>query len=152
MNTPTTDPERYRRRQRRRALIGWIGGLVAIAAFVALVVIGASESHHRRHFKVPYGEVMTSRDYAEIHEGEEDAVVLERLVESGRPEKLVEPYVLVLFPPAAEDVYCTYFEFSDEPQIFARLCFSRSTGELVQKLKNSVENPLTGQGGNGQMI
>jgi hypothetical protein len=66
---------------------------------------GASESHRRHHFRVPYGELMTSRDHAEIHLGEEDAVVLERLVESGRPEKLVEPYVLVLFPPAEEDVY-----------------------------------------------
>jgi hypothetical protein len=146
MATENPDPECYRRRQRRRASIGWIGGLVAVAACVALVVGGSSDPHHRHAFRVPYGEVMTSRDYGEIQPGEEDATVLERLAASGRPERLVEPYVLILFPAAEDGVYCTYFEFSDQPQIFARLCFSRSTGELVQKLKNSVLRALPGQG------
>jgi hypothetical protein len=149
MATAPSDPERYRRRQRRRALIGWVVGLVVLAALVFLVVHGGNQVH-RKHFKVPYGEVMTSRDYAEIHEGEEAAVVLETLDESGRPERLTEEYVLVLFPPAEEGVFCTYWEFSDKPQIFARLCFSTSTGELVQKLKNNVLHPLIG--GQGQVI
>jgi hypothetical protein len=144
------DPERYRRKQRRRALIGWFGGLLAAAAFVLAVVFGVGETDHRRRFRVPYGEVMTSRDYGEIATGEEDAVVLERLDQSGRPERLTETYVLVLFPRREEDVYCTYWEFSDQPQIFARLCFSRSNGELVLKEKNSVFHPLIG--GQGQVI
>jgi hypothetical protein len=150
MATPPSDPKTYRRRQRRRALIGWIGGLVVVAALV-LIVTGGGGSHQPREFKVPYGETMTAKDYGEIHEGEDAADVLEGLLdESGRPEKLTEEYVLVLFPPAEEDVACTYWEFSDKPQIFARLCFSRSTGELVQKLKNSVLHPLTG--GQGQVV
>src|ERR1700761_7074330 len=118
---PDRDPDsdRYRRRQRRRALIGWIGGLLGVAAFVVLVIVGSGESHPRRVFSVPYGETMTSDDYALIEEGEEDAVVLERLGASGRPERLTEPYVLELFPPREEGTACTYWEFSDEPQIFA---------------------------------
>ena len=149
MATPPSDPQHYRRRQRRRAVIGWIGGLLVLAALVFLVVHGGNQVH-RKHFKVPYGEVMTSRDYAEIHEGEEAAVVLETLDESGRPERLTEEYVLVLFPPAEEGVYCTYWEFSDEPQIFARLCFATDDGELVEKRKHSVLHPPVG--GQGQVI
>ncbi len=142
MAIPLSDPERYRRRQRRRAAVGWLGGFIVIATLVLAVGLSAVETRHHRAFKVPYGEVMTSRDYGEIATGEEDAVVLERLDESGRPERLTEPYVLALFPPAEEGIYCTYWEFSDKPQIFARLCFSTATGELVRKEKNSVLHPL----------
>jgi hypothetical protein len=150
MATAPIDPERYRRGQRRRALVGWGGVLIVAAATVLAIAIGGGENE-RQHFKVPYGEVMTSRDYGEIATGEEDAVVLERLDETGRPENLTEPYVLVLFPEREEGVYCTYWEFSDEPQIFARLCFSKSSGELVLKEKNSVFHPLEG-GGGGQVV
>jgi hypothetical protein len=139
--TEPIDPERYRRRQRRRALVGWSVGLLSVALIVVAVGLSADETRHHRAFEVPYGEVMTSRDYAEISTGEEDAVVLERLDESGRPERLTEPYVLALFPPREEGVYCTYWEFSDKPRIFARLCFSTSNGELVQKRKHDVLHP-----------
>ena len=138
----------YRRRQRRRALIGWIGGFAAVAGIVVLILASGSGSVERKPFKVPYGETMTSRQYAEIEEGEQAADVLEGLLDaSGRPEALTKKYVLVLFPPAEEGLYCTYWEFKDKPRIFARLCFSPSTGELVQKLKNSVLHPLTGRQG-----
>jgi hypothetical protein len=150
MASAPSDPERYRRVQRRRALVGWGGVLIVAAVTVLAVVLGGGEGQRRR-FKVPYGEVMTSRDYGEIATGEEDAVVLERLDETGRPEKLTEPYVLVLFPEREEGVYCTYWEFSDKPQIFARLCFSTSNGELVLKEKNSVFHPL-GKGDQGQVV
>jgi hypothetical protein len=95
---------------------------------------------------------MTAHDFTEIHLGEEDAVVLERLAESGRPERLVEPYVLVLFPPRKEGTYCTYFEFSDDPKIFARFCFSSSSGELVEKLKHDVFKPLRSATPQGQAV
>jgi hypothetical protein len=150
MATAQTDPERYRRGQRRRALIGW-GGVLLVAAVAVLAIVLGDGGHERRRFKVPYGEVMTARDYGEIATGEEDAVVLERLDETGRPERLTEPYVLVLFPEREEGLYCTYWEFSDKPQIFARLCFSESNGELVLKEKNSVFHPLGG-GDQGQVV
>jgi hypothetical protein len=150
----TDRDEGYRRRQRRRALIGVIGGLAAIAAVVVLIAAGGSGSNsgaapeRPKPFKVPYGEMMTSAQYAEIEEGEQAADVLEGILDAtGRPESLTKPYVLVLFPKAEAGLACTYWEFSDKPQIFARLCFSPQTGELVQKLKNSLGTPLTGDGG-----
>jgi hypothetical protein len=149
-----TGPEPYRRRRRRRALIGWIGGFAVAVAVVAVVVAIASSGSGPsgpKPFKVPYGETMTSKQYDQIHEGEQAADVLEGLLDaSGRPEGLTKPYVLVLFPPAERGLACTYWEFSDKPEIFARLCFAPSTGELVQKLKNSVRRPLTG--GQGQAV
>jgi hypothetical protein len=96
--------------------------------------------------------MMTAKDYTEIHLGEEDATVLPRLAESGRPERFVKPYVLVLFPPREEGDYCTYFEFSDELQIFARLCFDESSGELVQKRKHDVRHPLRPAGEGGTVV
>ncbi|MDX6654757.1 MAG: hypothetical protein QOH18_1467 [Solirubrobacterales bacterium] len=144
MPTPPTDPEGYRRRQRRRALIGWFGGFLAIVAFFVLLAVGDGDHQQRRIVKVPYGDVMTSHDFEEVHLGEEDVVVLERLAESGRPENLTKEFVLVLFPPVPEGAYCVYWEFSDEQQIFARLCFSTDTGEMVDKRKHSVLHPPVG--------
>jgi hypothetical protein len=145
MPTPIPDPDAYRSRQRRRAWIGWLGGFLAIAAFVLLIaLVGGSDHGERRVLKVPYGDVMTSRDFGEVHLGEEDVVVLERLVATGRPEKLTKKFVLVLFPPVPEGAYCTYWEFSDEPQIFARLCFASDGGELVDKRRHSVLHPPVG--------
>jgi hypothetical protein len=147
MATAASDTQPYRRRQRRRALIGWIGGLGVLAAVILALVLTGGGAHGPRAFKVPYGETMTARQYAEIDEGEEAADVLEGFLDaSGRPERFTKEYVLVLFPPREEGDYCTYWEFSDQPQIFARLCFSESSGELVQKLKSSVLRPLTGGG------
>lgn len=140
------DPEGYRRRQRRRALVGWIGGLLAIVAFFVLVVVFGHDEHGRRIVKVPYGDVMTAHDFDEVHLGEEDVVVLERLAETGRPEEETKQWVRVLFPPRPEDTYCVYWEFSDEPEIFARLCFDTDDGELVEKRKRSVLAPPFGQG------
>jgi hypothetical protein len=144
--------EGYRRRQRRHALIGVLGGIAAIAALVVLIAAGGSGSGsgpvRPKPFKVPYGEMMTSAQYEQIEEGEQAADVLEGILDAtGRPESLTKPYVLVLFPRAEPGLACTYWEFSDKPRIFARLCFSPQTGELVQKLKNSVGTPLTGRGG-----
>jgi hypothetical protein len=144
MPTPPIDPEAYRRRQRRRALIGWIGGFFVLVAFVVLIAVGGGGEHHRRLIKVPYGDVMTSHDFEEVHLGEEDVVVLERLAGTGRPEELTKEYVLVLFPPVPEDAYCVYWEFSDEQQIFARLCFDKGDGEMIEKRKRNVLHPPVG--------
>jgi hypothetical protein len=139
------EPLEYRRRQRRRALVGWIGGFLAVAAFIlVLVALGAADQQQRHVVKVPYGDVMTAHDFEEVHLGEEDVVVLDRLAETGRPENLTKEYVLVLFPPVPEGAYCVYWEFSDEQQIFARLCFAKDGGEMVDKRKHSVLHPPLG--------
>lgn len=137
MAVPPSDPARYRRRQRRRAVIGWLGGVAVVALIVLAAVLGGEEER-REPVYVPPGETMTSDEYEAIAEGEGEAEVLERLGKSGRPESRTEDYVLILFPPAAEDVTCSYWEFSDEPQIFARLCFDGADGELVEKLARDV--------------
>jgi hypothetical protein len=144
MPTPPSDREGYRRRQRRRALIGWIGGFVVVIAFVVLIAVGSDAHHERRIIKLPYGDLMTRHDFEEVHLGEEDIVVLERLAQTGRPEEFTKPYVLVLFPPKPEDSYCVYWEFSDEQEIFARLCFDKKSGEMVDKRSHNVLHPPVG--------
>ncbi len=142
MAVPPIDPERYRRQQRRRAVVGWGVGLATIALVVLGAVLGGGEQKQQRTFAVPYGETMTAAEYDAIDEGEGEAEVLERLGKSGRPQSLTENYVLVLFPPPSDGVTCSYWEFSDEPQIFARLCFDGSDGELVQKLARDVHEGI----------
>lgn len=141
MAIPPADPDRYRRQQRRRALVAWGGAAAAVALFVLAAAFGG-DGQQRDSFTVPYGETMTAAEYDAISEGEDQAEVLERLGKSGRPERLTERFVLVLFPAHSEDVICSYWQFSDEPQIFARLCFDRSDGELVEKLDANVHDGL----------
>jgi hypothetical protein len=140
MAFPPDDPEQHRRRQRNRALIGWLGGVVVIALIVVASVAGAGSDKHEERVEVPYGETMTSAQYAAIEEGEDENDVLEALDASGRPESQTKEYVLVLFPPHEDGAECTYWEFSDELQIFARLCFE--DGELTQKLSENVHSGI----------
>lgn len=143
MAIPPADPSRYRRQQWRRAAIAWVGGVAAVA-FVVLAAALGGDGREEEPFTVPYGETMTTAEYEAIAEGEDQAEVLGRLGTSGRPERLTEDFVLVLFPPHSEDVACSYWQFSDEPQIFARLCFDRADGELVEKLDANVHEGLEG--------
>lgn len=124
-----------------------------ITAVVLAIALTGGGSSVPRAFRVRYGETMTAEQYAEIDEGEEAADVLAGFLHaSGRPERLTKEYVLVLFPPREEGDYCTYWEFSDQPQIFARLCFSETTGELVQKLKSNPLRRLNGGQIQGQAV
>jgi hypothetical protein len=138
MADPSGDPDRYRRRQRRRALIGWAGALAVVALIALAAALGGEDERGRERVLVPDGETMTAAEYEAIDEGEGEAEVLERLGKSGRPEALTEDYVLILFPPPSDEVECSYWEFSDEPQIFARLCFDGEDGDLVEKLARDV--------------
>jgi hypothetical protein len=135
MAFPPEDPARHRRTQRRRALVGWVVGVGAVALLVVAIVAGAGDKTDQR-VSVPYGETMSSGQYDDLTIGEDENAVLEGLNATGRPESRTLEYVLVLFPPREADVECTFWEFSDQPQIFARLCFSDS--ELVQKMENDV--------------
>jgi hypothetical protein len=153
MPTPTPDPDSYRRSQRRRALIGWGSALAIVVAVVLAVVLGSGsgssvdiKAEHERIARIPYGETMTSAQFEAIEEGEGEADVLEALGATGRPEVRTLPYVLVLFPPPSGSEFCTYWEFSDEPEVFARLCFAHATGELTSKSDGNVHGAAKGQG------
>jgi hypothetical protein len=155
MATQIPDPDSHRRSQRRRALIGWGGGLVVVALVVLGVVLwsgGSGEgsadikAEHERIARIPYGETMTSAQFEAIEEGEGEADVLEALHATGRPEGRTLPYVLVLFPPPPGGGFCTYWEFSDELEIFARLCFDHASGELTSKSDSNVHGAGKGNG------
>jgi hypothetical protein len=147
MVAAASDPERHRRQQRLRAAIGWGGALVAIGAAVLLIAAGGGSSQHRELVRVPYGETMSSSEYAAIGDGESEAQVLGRLDKSGRPESLTKDYVLVLFPHPQAELACSYWEFTDELQIFAQLCFDRDSGELVSKRDADVHQGIEEQEG-----
>jgi hypothetical protein len=146
MATQTPDPDSTRRTQRRRAVIGWGGALIVIAVVVLGIVLGSGsggssrdvEAEHARIAKIPYGETMTSGQFGAIEPGESEADVLEGLGATGRPEKRTLPFVLILFPAPPSGEFCTYWEFSDEPEVFARLCFDDESGELSSKLDGNV--------------
>ncbi len=148
----TPDPDSYRRTQRRRALIGWGSALVVVALIVLGVVLGSgdgsgdAQAEHERIARIPYGETMTAAQFEAIEAGEAEADVLEGLHATGRPEVRTLPYVLGLFPPPSEGEFCTYWEFSDKPEIFARLCFDHANGELTSKLDGNVHGASRGQG------
>ncbi len=154
MSFQPPDPESIRRQQRRRAWIGWGTGVALIVLIVLGIVVGSggdsvevnAEFGRARVANVPYGETMTSAQYDAINEGESEAAVLEGLNATGRPEEATLPYVLALFPPPASSDVCTYWEFSDEPAIFARLCFDHNSGELTSKLDGNVHGAPPGQG------
>ncbi len=152
MAAQTPDPDSYRRSQRRRALIAWGSALAIVALIVLGIVLGSGGSsvdikaERERIARIPYGETMTSAQYEEIEAGEGEADVLEALHATGRPEDRTLAFVLVLFPPPSESEFCTYWEFSDEPEIFARLCFDHDDGELTSKLDGNVHGAATGQG------
>lgn len=154
MAAQTPDPDSLRRTQRRRAVIAWVTALAVVALIAIGVIAGGSsgsssadiEAEHERIAQIPYGETMTSAQFRAIEAGEGEADVLEGLNATGRPEVRTLPYVLVLFPAPSKSEFCTYWEFSDEPEIFARLCFSHDDGTLTSKLAGNVHGAAKGRG------
>jgi hypothetical protein len=125
------DPARrlYRRRQRRRAIIGWtVGGLV-VALFVLGAIFGGEEGH-----PTTASFEMTAGQYAALHRGEVESVVFERLGGSGLREDEVEGSELLgLFPARPRGSVCSYWTLSDAPGHLVRLCFGDERDVLLQK-------------------
>jgi hypothetical protein len=81
---------------------------------------------------------MSAKQYAALRPGLEPQLFVNRLEQTGLPENLTKERYIRLFPPHHEDVVCSYWEISDHPGALARVCFSSSTGRLVQKLQRAA--------------
>ena len=149
MALPPSDPVRHRRRQLRRALIGWIGGFAILALFVALVIAGGKEEHefvtipaHSAGFLEYH---MTSGEFEALDEGEVESAVLRDLGRIGLPESETPIPIISLFPHHDDTVVCSYWQIVDAPETAARLCFSTPDGELKQKLERVLEVGFEGE-------
>ncbi len=150
MALPPSDPKRHRRRQLRRALIGWIGGFVIVALVVVAAIAGGAEKTEVVTIPAHSGGFldyhMTSGEYRGLHEGEAQSAVLSELGRVGLPEGETPTPIVALFPSHDEDVICSYWQIVDAPETAARLCFSTSDGMLEQKLERVLETGLEGEG------
>jgi hypothetical protein len=132
---PIVDRELYRRRQRRRAIIGWSAGAVVVALIALGAIFGGPEKHRSISSSTALlSAEMTAEQYEAIHKGEDEAVVLTRLHAVGLPEDEVEDTrLLELFPPRPRHAICSYWTLSDAPGHLVRLCFGDPQGVLLQK-------------------
>jgi hypothetical protein len=130
------DRDLYRRRQRRRAIIGW-STFGLIVALIALGVVFGSEAE-RQVTMTPavelFGTEMTSGQYEAIHKGQSESSVLSHLGDVGLQEDEIEGSELLgLFPARPSGSVCSYWALSDAPDHLVRLCFSDPQGVLLQK-------------------
>ena len=129
------DRERYRRRQLRRAIIGWstVGLVVALVALVA--IFGGEEEGSSPLPDVSlFSSEMSSSQYDQIHQGQEESLVLGRLRSVGVQEaEAEESGYSQLFPAPPRSSTCAFWKLSDAPDHLVRLCFSDPQGILVQK-------------------
>jgi hypothetical protein len=140
------DRDLYRRRQRRRAIIAWsVLGLVVVLVGLGIAFgdEGSSRSDPAEAALVQlFSSEMTSAQYDQIHQGQSESLVLDRLGNTGLQENEAEPELLSLFPPRPSGSTCAFWTLSDAPGHHVRLCFSDPQGVLEQK---TVRAP--GEGG-----
>lgn len=149
MALPPSDPKRHRRRQLRRALIGWLGGFAIIALIVVAAIAGGDEKEEVVTVPVHSGGVldfhMTTAEYQGLHEGEAQSSVLSELGRVGLPESQTPTPIITLFPSHDDHVTCSYWQIVDAPETAARLCFSTPGGVLEQKLERVLELGFEGE-------
>lgn len=142
MALPPADPARHRRRLRRRALIGWIGGLGAIALVVVAGILGGDDERGEAD-SIPAHSAglldyhMSSEQFDHLRTGETESAVLEELGKVGLPESQTPIEIITLFPRHDDSVLCSYWQISDS-ETAARLCFSRPGAILRQKLERDL--------------
>src|SRR5262245_26799591 len=114
MALPPSDPKRHRRRQLRRALIGWIGGFAIIALIVAAAIAGGDDREEVVTIPAHSGGFldyhMTTAEYEGLHEGEPQSAILNQLGRVGLPESQTPIPILQLFPNHDIDVICSYWQ------------------------------------------
>jgi hypothetical protein len=131
------DPAVYRRRQRRRAIIAWSTGAVAVLFFILATILGAAEKRIEPESPNPFGYAMTSGQYDGLRHGLSLGAFLDQLEKTGLPENHTKGRYIQLFPPHNDEVHCSYWEISDELEEVARICFD-SGGRLVEKLQRDA--------------
>jgi hypothetical protein len=132
------DPDVYRRRQRRRAIVAWSTGAVAVLIIVLAAVLGATASRETEPEPPnPFGYAMTSGQYDELRDGLSLGAFLDQLEMTGLPEDHTKGRYVHLFPPHTDEITCSYWEISDELEEVARICFD-SGGRLVEKLQRDA--------------
>lgn len=149
MALPPADPSRHRRQLRRRALIGWIGGVLVLALFVAGAIAGGDKDHDstvlEAHSASLFDYHMSSDQFESLHTGETQSDVLSELGKVGLPESETPVEIIALFPRHDDSVLCSYWELSDVAETAARLCFSRPEGILRQKLERDLSSIFEGE-------
>jgi hypothetical protein len=130
----------HRRQQRRRAIIAW-GTAALVTALIALgAIFGGEEEDRGEDQHDVFGYAITTEQYDSLQKGLDESDLVDRLQQTGLPEDLTSPRVVLLFPPHPDDVLCSFWEISDRPEYVARICFSDPEAKLVQKLQRSASD------------
>ncbi len=137
--TTMPDPgrERYRRGQRRRALIAWsVLGLIVVGVGLA-VAFGGTEDQGRGSTGTPVALLpaeMSADAYSSIHKGQSETEVLGLIGVPGQVETEVEePELLQLFPSSPAGTNCEFWRIAEAPNHLVRLCFGGEPASLEQK-------------------
>jgi hypothetical protein len=107
------------------------------AIIVLLVVLGALVGDEHHHPPAPVN-ALTERQYKNLALGEDDQAFVNRMQATGVPENLVNSRYTRLFASHGDDLACTYWGVLGKRNLLARLCFSNTTGKLVQKRDHLV--------------
>ena len=133
---PDRGRERYRRGQRRRALIAWsVLGLVVVGVGLAIAFGGGGERSGPEGTS-PTGRFpaeMSAGAYTAIHKGQSELEVLGLIGVPGQRETEVEEPELQQFPSTPAGASCRFWRISEAPNHLVRLCFGGSPASLEQK-------------------
>jgi hypothetical protein len=127
--------ELYRRRQRRRAIIAWSVASLLVVLVGLAVAFGDEEGGGSGSTTISlFSSEMSSSQYDQIHKGQAEQTVINRLGSVGIQEaEAKKAGVSELFPAPPENSICSYWTLSDAPDHHVRLCFSDPQGVLVEK-------------------
>jgi hypothetical protein len=129
----------YKRQQRRRAIIAWGVGALAVVFFALSAIFGAGDRAEETEPPNAFGYTMSSAEYDALEPGIEKEEFFEEVENVGLPEDQIALSYRRLFPPPGEGVSCSFWEISDRLEEVARICFSDSDGHLVDKLEHGLE-------------
>jgi hypothetical protein len=133
---------KHGRQQRRRAIIAWATAALVVVLIALGAIFGDDESDETGT-TISFGYAMTAAQYDGLETGLDEDEFVERLQQTGKPEELTPQPLVELFPPHEGDLVCSYWEISEDEELFARICFN-SDGQLVQKVERDIGEESTG--------